>query len=218
MSERVFTAALGREVALRPEGSDRQVWADTFTGLYHLPPPEMPTPATVLDLGANIGLTAAHYRALWPAAEIVAVEMDETCARLAAENAPGVRICNEAVSALGGPGSYDPAVRAEGYAFTPGDPADSGRAAVDSLTLREIILREFGEGGVDFVKMDVEGTEWEILALPTWAPLVRYLLIELHDLSASSAELLERARLLLVAAGFRARHQPPHPQAIWAQR
>lgn len=78
----VWTPQVGRYVALRETGSDRTVWADTFSGLYHVPPVPI-WPETVLDLGANIGLTTAHYRTLWPDAQIVAVEMDAACCAIA---------------------------------------------------------------------------------------------------------------------------------------
>ncbi len=213
----VHTPALGRAVYLREGTSDAQVWADTYSGLYHVPPYEI-DPATVLDLGANIGLTAAHYAALWPDAEIVAVEMDSDCAELARLNAPTVTVNDHAVSADGGWGSYDPAVRAEAFRFEPGD--RDGQLKM-SLTLRQIIKRSFPGGCVDFAKMDIEGAEWGILAKPTWAPLVCSLLVELHpvgDMPDDSDWLVSRAVDLLAAAGFEAKRFERHPRAVWATR
>jgi FkbM family methyltransferase len=219
--DRQFTPALGRHVLLRPGTSDRQVWADTFTGLYHVPPADMPKPETVLDLGANIGLTAAHYSEMWPFAAVVAVEMDEACADLAEMNAPDTTVRRHAVSGEGGWGTYDPAVRAEAYAFTRRigqDPEAAEGRRVHSHTLQQVILREFGEGGVDFVKMDVEGEEWALFEVgDTWAPLVRHLLVELHGAGGSPA-LLVGAITALERLGLRACHLLPHPQAVYAWR
>lgn len=212
-----WTPALGRRVALRPDTSDRQVWADTFTGLYHLPPDEMPAPRTVLDLGANIGLTAAHYQTLWPEATIMAVEMDADCCELIRMNAPGVGLGEYAVSAEGGIGVYNPNLRAESYAFESRDAETLlDNRAVMSHTLRQIVLRAFGDGGVDFVKMDVEGEEWAIFEYGDWAPLVRHLVAELHG--GTSEALIARALLALERLGFQARQHPPHPQAVYAWR
>jgi FkbM family methyltransferase len=211
---RQYTGDLGRDVLLREEGSDRQVWADTFTGCYHWPPDWMPAPSTVLDLGANIGLTAAHYKTCWPWARVVAVEMDEESAALAKRNAPLVEVRTHAVSAVGGWGSYDPNRLAEAFSFSPGDTAGK---LVSSYTLRQTILRTFGRRGVDFVKMDVEGAEWSIFAHPNWAHLVRCLLVELHaPNNESSADLVALAVGVLREIGFEAAWHPPHPQSVFA--
>lgn len=233
-----WTADLGRSVELRDGTSDRQVWADTFTGRYHLPPADMPAPSTVLDLGANIGLTAAHYKTLWPEAEVVAVEMDEDCAEVARRNAPGVEVHVHAVAAQSGWGWYDASVLAEAFTFVrdgdgPVEPQgilgpqhgveDGRRRLVPAFTLRQTIRQRFCEHLVpddcllDFLKLDIEGEEWAILADPVWAPFVRHLVVELHG-DGTSAELVADAVALLEAAGMQARHHPPHPQAVYAWR
>lgn len=223
----VWTPALGREVCVREGTSDRQVWADTFNGLYHVPPDDMPAPATVLDVGANIGLTAAHYRALWPAAQVVAVEMDEACAALAVENAPGVEVRCHAVSGRGGWGWYDDTQRAEAFAFTRGGQGEVrqvptgvvGKRLVSSYTLRQVIRRSFMVPDhapmLDFLKLDVEGEEWSLFAHGSWAPLVRHVLVELHG-EGGSEDLVARAIDDLHVLGFTARPHPPHPQAVYA--
>ncbi len=210
---------LGREVWLRPGTSDDQVFRDTqWHGGYHVPPSSMTPPASVLDCGANIGLTAAHYKTLWPAARVVAVEMDEACAELARRNAPGVEVRCHAVSGEGGWGSYDPAVRAEAFTFRAGKREGS---IVLSDTLREVILREFGETGVDFVKADIEGEEFTLFEHGNWAPLVRNLLVELHphgDLPDDSDWLVGTAVGALGRLGYRVTRHTPHPRSVFASR
>lgn len=210
----VYTPALGRSVMLRDVGSDHQVWADTFTGLYHVNE-QIGTPKTVLDLGANIGLTAAHYKTLWPDALVVAVEMDNDNAALAEINAPDVEVRHYAVSSAAGWGSYNPMQLPEAFAFTRDD---KGGRAVIAHTLRAIITGEFG-GHVDFVKMDVEGEEWALFASPDWVPMVDVLLVELHRGDVSSEEMVKLACGQLVEAGFRSAYWTGHhPQAVIAFR
>lgn len=226
-ASRQWTPLLGRDVTLRPGTSDRQVWADTFTGLYHVPPDDMPAPRTVLDLGANVGLVAAHYHALWPEARIVGLELDEACVELARENAgrvvlgggAPVTFQHRAVSAAGGLGSYDPSGRAEAFAFVPsaGD-LPPGHVCVESVTLDRLVVECFGTAGVDFVKMDVEGEEWQLFANGRpWAHLVRHLLVELHG-DYPSEYLVTSAVGWLTRLGFQARHHEAHPQAVYAWR
>ena len=57
--------ALGREVQLRPDTTDEQIFHEVFVKQFHVPPEEI-RPATFLDLGCNIGLTDAHFEQLWP--------------------------------------------------------------------------------------------------------------------------------------------------------
>lgn len=219
MEATIYTGDLGRAVTVREGTTDRQVWSDTFVGRYHLPPADMPIPRTVLDLGANIGLTAAHYATLWPEAVIVAVELDEACANMARLNAPTVDVRCHAVSGFGGWGTYDHAGDAHGFAFTPGGsyPPREGLRMVSSYTLRQVIRRCFLADHVDFVKMDIEGEEWTLFepGAGTWAPLVRHLLVELHGPDPSDV-LVERAIRLLSRLGFTARHHVAHPQAVYA--
>ena len=63
-------------ISLRAGTSDAVVYYETFLGLYHIPPRLPATVETLLDLGANIGLTAAHYCVLFPTCRILAVEPD----------------------------------------------------------------------------------------------------------------------------------------------
>jgi hypothetical protein len=75
----------GRPVRLRPGTSDVDVFWETFVGLYHLPPSEL-EPNLIWDLGANIGLTMAHFAVLYPSARIVGIELDGENARLCRTN------------------------------------------------------------------------------------------------------------------------------------
>ena len=67
---------------MRPLTSDAAAIFDAFVGRWHVPRYELSPDARILDLGANIGLTAAHYAVLAPTARIVAVEWTLTTPRL----------------------------------------------------------------------------------------------------------------------------------------
>lgn len=165
----------------------------------------MPAPKTVLDLGANIGATAAHYRFLWPDAEIVAVEPEPGNVSVLRANSDA-RVIEAAVAGFSGNALLTTEQNSQAYCLAP-----HGDLSVRCVTLTELINDELN-GHVDFVKMDVEGAEYGIIEDGTWAPLVSYLLVELHGFSVSDT------CAKLEALGFQAEPHPPHPNAIWAWR
>lgn len=214
----VFTEAIGREVWLREDTSDEQVWSDTFTGLYHLPPKEMPTPTLVLDLGANIGLTAAHYCVMWPKADVVGYEMDYNNCDVATVNVPKALILPQAIAGEPGFVSYNQNLRAEAFTYVYG-----GDSRVKAVTLLQAIEDVWGQDAkVDFVKMDIEGAEWDVIEDGTWVNSVRHLVIELHEPGRAgvlddSQAMVQEAITRLNALGLYARHHPPHPRAVYAR-
>jgi FkbM family methyltransferase len=230
-----WTPALGRQVTLRIDGSDEQVWADTFSGLYHVPPrlPSGGWPRTILDCGSNIGLTAAHYQALFPWAKIVGVEIDAESATIAEWNAPGAKILRCGVAGTAGTAVYDSRARAEAFRLEPidtrvsdlglrvADQADPVYRTVSKRPLDELVREELG-GFADFVKLDVEGAEWGIFRMAWWwRDVVGSLLVELHpddEHPDDSDVLVGVAIAMLGAAGFDAVRSERHPRAVWAVR
>ncbi len=205
-----YTEALDRKVYLREDTSDEQTWIDTFERLYHVPPAKI-NPETVLDLGANIGLTAAHYQTMWPMAKILAVEMDRDNGLVCQQNFVGPLIF-AAVGVKSGKGSY---VKRSwnweaSYSLT-----RPGEKQVQIIALSEILG---SMGQVDFCKMDIEGTEWDLFAQPDdWADGISSLLVELHG-DDPSADILMRGISLLEVAGFKVEPHTIHPQSLWAVR
>jgi hypothetical protein len=60
-------------ISLRSGTSDASVLIETFVREFHLPQGNL-HPKVIWDLGANIGLTAAHYAVLSPDANTYCVE------------------------------------------------------------------------------------------------------------------------------------------------
>ena len=170
----------GHEVLVRPGTSDIPTVWGTFARGYHLPPPEVNEPRVIWDFGANIGLTMAHFAYAYPQARIVGVELDADNVVLARRNvAPWANRCTVIHAAVW---SNDGEVYYRGW---PGGTSNyQVTGTTEGMRVRAIsldtLLREYG-GPVDYLKVDVEGAERELLRSWTgWSPEVRSLKVELH--------------------------------------
>ena len=156
----------------------------------------------ILDIGGNIGMFAHWARRRWPAARITSFEPDPDNlavfrAGLRAEDP--IELVEAAASTRSGH-----AVLASGsgagrrVAFSD-HPMPGSIPAVD-------IFEHLSDA--DFVKMDIEGGEWPILADPRLAHLgAMTWVIEFHRAGAPSLPAHEAARDLFEAAGFTVGHQ-----------
>jgi FkbM family methyltransferase len=205
-----YVQALGREVQLRPDTTDEQVFHETFVKQFHVPPEKI-CPATVLDLGCNIGLAVAHFEVLWPKAEIIGVELDSENCVVARRNCRRARILNVAVSASSGRQTYS-GEDAWGFRLDP-----SGDRILEARTLDEL-TQLFGRGA-DFVKMDIEGSEWDVVKAPgKWPERVGSLLIEIHGTEGRRQTGIDEMTGYLRDKGFTCRKHEAHWSAVWAKR
>ena len=175
----------GQEVLVRPGTSDVAIFWDTLARRYHLPPSELGAPRVILDLGANIGLTMAYFACRYPHARVHGVELDADNVALARRNvAAWANRCEVIHAAVwrsdgvvhyrGSPGGTS------GYQVTPTTEGTPVRAVSIATLLREY------SGQVDYMKVDVEGAERELLQDGTgWANRVRCIKVELHGDYAS---------------------------------
>jgi FkbM family methyltransferase len=173
-------ALAGAPVHIRPGTADADVLIGAFHGRYHLRGVDnLAHPKLIWDLGANIGLTVRQMSVQFPAARIVAVELDEDNLALARRNvadvADRVELLHGAVWPDAGTLSYGVADGEGQDAFRV---ADGGTASAPAITLDELLDRF---GPPDFVKMDIEGAEEEVLARHTgWSAAVPRIAVEYH--------------------------------------
>lgn len=203
----------GRELYVRPGHGDLWALVHTLLPAYHLPPPELDprTIHTILDLGANIGVSMSHLATRYPDARIVGVELDAANAELCRRNVATWGARCAVVNAAVWPRDEEVAYVAAGvgdeafHASAPGDGSLAAARRAAGTSLQTLIERELPRGAVvDFVKMDIEGAEREVLTESAgWAHRVRAMIVEVHppyDVAGCIAD--------LQALGFHARVDP----------
>jgi FkbM family methyltransferase len=179
----------GEPLWLRPATGDVWALANTLLPASHLPPAELREPVRrVWDLGANIGVSMTHLAHCFPGARITGLELDAANAELCRRNiAPWGDRC-EVLRAAVWPQDGDVRYRyevgnEEGFKATasrePGE-GDTMVRAAPALSLNTLLARSGGP--IDYVKMDIEGTERDVLRTNTeWAAAVRTLKVEVHE-------------------------------------
>ena len=192
---------------------------------YEFPQPvedvlaELARPPRVLDLGANIGLFGAFVLTRYPDACIVALEPDPANAAIhtraieANANADRWTLVQAAASTAPGTLRFSPGD------FTRSHAAEPGREAIEVPA--EDVLPRMTEA--DFVKIDVEGAEWALLADPRFVEIgARVVVLEYHPENCPGPDAREEAERALSAAGFQVAQGPAKPEfgtgVLWAWR
>lgn len=140
-------------------------------------------PKTIIDGGANIGLTAVYFANEYPDAKIVSVEPDTDNYNLLKENAAPYPNITPVQSAIWSKKTWLKLV-------------DTGRGA-NSFTVEECteqpgafyatsiieIMKQQNWDVIDLLKLDIEGSEKEIFTngYEEWLPKTRVVVVETHD-------------------------------------
>ena len=197
----------GARVVARHNSTD--IW--TLAEVFHLgsyePPPAVDSwlrsrdrPLSVLDLGANVGMYGALVVSQYPDAEIRAYEPDPVnlavhrrCIELSG-SPPGWTL-QEACAATSD-GTLNFAARGDDTSSVTSDGSGIEVSAVD-------VLPEMA--GADIVKIDVEGSEWPLLADPRFGEAASVVL-EYHPDGCPGEEARDEAVRLMSAAGYELQH------------
>lgn len=155
----------------------------------------------IIDCGANIGLSIIYFKKLYPEAEIIGFEPDQKIFDMLENNIKSfgfnnVQVIQKAV--------WDK--ESEEDFFSEG--ADGGRLSKDDkdkkiIRVDTVRLRKYLEKPVDFLKIDIEGAEYEVLNdCRDMLGNVRNLFVEYHSFSDQEQKLSEILKILK-KAGFR---------------
>jgi FkbM family methyltransferase len=175
---------------MRTRASDRDVlWQVFIQGEYE--PVKLSNPKVIIDLGANVGYSAAFFLSKYPTATVLAVEPDPDnyaiCCRNLAPYGERAKVIQGAVwpervtlvldkGTFGDGRDWATRVRtATESARSHGDPEINGYDV-------ETLIGLCASPEVDLLKIDIETSELELFSRNTerWLPHVKNLCIELH--------------------------------------
>lgn len=201
---------------LRAGTSDANVADSTFRHRYHLPEWPLPPAPLIWDLGANIGLTAAHLAAEYADGTIVAVELDAGNVEVARRNTQHLGSRCEVIHA----GVWVTDERVE-YANTTtqgfGIGGQGGEPVFAPGMMPQQILARHPGRRVAFAKIDIEGAERRILYENCdWVEQVDSMKIEMHgrDMAKVTSDMIDQLR----SRGFTAGVASAYDAAVIAQR
>jgi FkbM family methyltransferase len=125
----------------------------------------LPANATIIDVGANIGLTASLFKSLIPACRVVCFEPDPVAHANLLRTLNGhsnIYVHREALGAVNGQISFTQNPHsASASHLSPDTSMADGAATVNVVRLDEFAKTEIKR--IDFIKIDVEGFEPDVL-------------------------------------------------------
>jgi FkbM family methyltransferase len=140
-------------------------------------------PATIVDLGANIGASAAYFALRYPTARIFAVEPEPSNFEILSKNAklfPQVVPIHAAV--WNREGRVEVRNTGEGHWSMRATEADTPDRGPIRATTLQTLMQEYRIMDIDLLKVDVEGAECEIFQdASAWIDRVAVICTELHD-------------------------------------
>ena len=155
----------------------------------------------IVDLGANIGLSVLFFKSIYPDAEIDAFEADPQIYRHLVKNVHGnghgdVRLFNKAAWHINTVLKFQ-TEGADGGRVA--DIRDGGCIEVEAIDIHEFM----GERHVDFLKVDIEGAEVDVISgCSGILNHVDCLFVEYHSVSQKEQR-LDELLAVLRSSGFR---------------
>ena len=133
----------------------------------------------IIDCGSNYGTSIVYFKQLYPDSKIIGVEADPDIFEILKNNLEqrsfsNITLLNKAISKEKGSIQF----------FSEG--ADGGRihnmdSPKNSYKVETINLDELIDGDVDFLKMDIEGAESDMLCISKKLGKVKQMFIEFHS-------------------------------------
>ena len=161
----------------------------------------------IVDCGGNIGMATLYFKWLYPEADVITFEPDPLIFGLLEQNirgndVPGVQLENAALFEVEGPLDFFVDRTAAGGLINSVNPL---RGESEKLTVPGVRLSSYLDREVDFLKVDVEGAEHQVMReLETSGALsgVKQLVMEYHHHIAAGEDRLGEMLGIMERAGF----------------
>jgi len=152
----------------------------------------------IIDCGANIGMSVIYMKKLYPNAEIIAFEPDETNFGLLEKNVNSF--------GLSGVSLLKEAVWKENTTLLFSNESSMGSKieidGVNTIEVKAVRLKDYLNKSIDFLKIDIEGAEYEVLRdISNELNLVKNMFLEYHGTFQQNNELAEMIQIVK-DAGF----------------
>lgn len=155
----------------------------------------------IIDCGANIGLSVIYFKTLYPKSHVLAFEPDPIISAVLKHNTAALGFTDVDVQQKA-VWVHDRGVDFQqegGFSGRIPQPGDEDRViSVESIRLRDYLNEE-----IDFLKIDIEGAEIEVLRdCKEFLGNVEHLFVEYHS-HVSQEQMLQEVLLIFKDAGFR---------------
>lgn len=184
--ESITTSKLQHKVHLRPGSTDNCVFKQIFLQQdLNIPILDKIQVDTVIDLGANIGLSSLYMANKFPKAKIIGVEPDESNGKMFNINLNHYPNVDFILGAVRGDHEKleinDYGKGATGYMAEP----TKSQNGMSSITISDI-MKKYQWDKIDILKMDIEGSEKSVFEknYEDWLPKTKVLFVELHEQKA----------------------------------
>jgi FkbM family methyltransferase len=179
--DHITISSLPHKVHLRPGSTDNCVFKQIFLKQdLNISALKNYQPTTILDLGANIGMSSLFLTNKFPDATILGVEPDAANAEMFIKNLKNYTQVELKLGAIRG--DNKPVAQVDTGRGQSGYQMISDDAGLAAITIGDI-LKTYGWKTIDILKMDIEGSEKSVFEGDTdsWLPYVKIMFVELHD-------------------------------------
>jgi len=151
---------------------------------YDMPCPIVPK--TIVDAGANIGLSAIFFANKYPDATIIAVEPESSNFQLLQKNVSPYPQIKTLQAALWKENRQinliDPDNGHHGFQTVEGNTNGCAQSGLVQALTVDAVMSSMGLNSVDLLKIDIEGAEKEVFENSVkWIGKVEMIMAELHD-------------------------------------